>query len=163
MAALFSDRGRSRVALALFALGAVACPGRTSTQSMSTTFPMQPVAGVTFTGRTDATFSHPLPENAHARLSSVTLTTDVSDFSWLARIEATSTPHGGEPTLLFRKEGFPPGSSSVDLEVEYDGDVRPFFIDGTSVHLDWSGAYAPTVHPYPNVVHVDATFTLDVE
>jgi hypothetical protein len=151
-------------ALAIFALSTTACPGQTATHSLSASFTLYPSAGITFTGKTDATLGHALPANAHAHLQSVTLECDAGEFSWLKSIQATSTQSGQEPTVLFRKTGFASLTSPVDLDIVYEGDVRPFLVDDQKIHIDWYGVYAPSIaKSYPNGVAVKATFTVELQ
>jgi len=56
---------------------------------------------------------------------------------------------GDQRTLIVTGDRFPRGEQAVTMDVHYDGDLRPFFKDGHTIRVEWTGAMNPAFSAWP--------------
>lgn len=52
-------------------------------------------------------------------------------------------------TLVVQRQSFTPGETLAELDVLYKDDIRPFFPDGHTIRIEWSGQTNPAFDAWP--------------
>lgn len=140
------------LALALAAIPATGCAGLAGEEEVEAGFPVRPTPDGSFFGWTEVTISADANDAERATLISARL--DVADPSQASDLSFLRTLKGEavldtERTLVIDEESFPKGERPVGLNIVYGGDLRPFFKDGHTVRLEWTGLIDTSFSPWP--------------
>jgi hypothetical protein len=150
------------VALSILAGALLGCPGRTTTNQVSQTLNVQPLAGGYYMGFSGTTFSQSIPSGKQVHLLSATITSSSGDFSWASSLTGT----GGDTTqapVIVSKASFDGAGSTTDLDVVDTGDLLPLFPD-QDFKVYWLINFTSALtQSYPNGVELTLTYELDVE
>lgn len=159
-----------------FALGAVMALGLSSTSCLAL------VAGVhdteidflvthsdnnRFFGWTEITIDGNVNDANSATLQAVTLDVlapaDTGDLSFLQTLVGKIVL---DKTSVVAATGdkFPAGEQAVALQVKFTDDLRPFFKDGTTLRVEWSGTTNPAFTKWPaDGFSIRGRIKLDIE
>lgn len=141
---------RFGIALCAALLGCVgACGGRVEGDDIEFTYAVQNAPGGAFSFETDTVVDQDVSSH-HGYLTSVTL--DVvspsgATLAFISHAEASAVV-GGVATQLVTLVN-PPRVSTVPLVIVYHGDLLPFFPDGHTIRVLWTGRVDPAFGPLP--------------
>ena len=133
------------------ALGAGGCAELVGDFDAETKFTVPKSERESFFAWNEITLSQDVNSVDHAELQFVVLeVADPSvapDLTFLRSLTGEAvTPT--ERTLVVRRDRLPKGDPSVPMDVVHDGDLRPFFLDGRKIRVEWKGTLDPS-YPYP--------------
>jgi hypothetical protein len=104
--------------------------------------------GGTFSGWTDITLGEDIDQFGSAELWGVTLSVmtppTVTDLSFFSTLTATA-----KGTTVATQSEFPRGAPSVDLHLDYLGDLHPLFESQTEIRITWTGSLNPAFNAWP--------------
>jgi hypothetical protein len=156
-------RAASTLPLALLVAAVAGCPGRTNIVSVTQHLSVQPVPGDSFAGYTSTTFGESIDSGKKIYLRDATVTSSSGEFSWLGSMSAT-TPADQGGTLVLSRASFAGTSATADLDINYKGDLHPFYPDGQHFVIDWAWDFTDSfAQSYPNGLTLTFNYTLDVE
>jgi hypothetical protein len=143
------------IAGAALALAGSGCSSVAGVQQTTIDFSILPRADGTFWGWTNITVQQDVNQSNGATLLSVTL--DVAnppgtpDLSFLKTLDgvADAPNDAGPQTPVLSLDDFPKGEQAVVMNVLYHGDLRPFFTDGHTIRLEWTGTINPAFTAWP--------------
>jgi hypothetical protein len=139
-------------AAALASALSTGCAGLAGEEEVESGFPVRPTPDGSFFGWTEITISADANDAERATLVSARL--DVADPSQASDLSFLRTLKGEvvldtERTLVVDEDSFPKGERPVGLNIVYGGDLRPFFKDGHTIRLEWTGLIDPSFSPWP--------------
>ena len=154
------------IVAALLALSATGCAGLAGEEETEAGFPVRPSADGTFFGWTEVTISADANDAERATLVSARL--DVADPSKASDLSFFRTLRGeavvdATRTLVIDEDSFPKGERPVGLNIVYGGDLRPFFKDGHTIRLEWSGTVDSSFAWPPEGIDCKVTAKVDIE
>lgn len=140
-----------RVALraAVLLLASTACGGRIAGDDVDFVVTLQANPASTFSFETKTVIDQDVSGH-HATLTSVTLEVvgpNGQTLAFLADVQASATA-GGQRTELVTLTGAP-AVTSAPLDIQYHGDLNPFFPDGHTIVVRWTGHLDPSYGPLP--------------
>lgn len=137
--------------LALFlSVGSFGCSSVISEYDVDAAFTVTPKVDGTFFWWNEITLDNDVSSYGNVHLGFVRL--DVKppgeDLTFLSSVlgEAVTSK---ERTKVVSQSPMPKGEPNVILNLTYDGDVRPFFEDGHTVRLEWTGQTNPQFLAWP--------------
>lgn len=158
--------------VAVVALSSTSCAalysGRHSTH---VSFPVVPSNGA-FGGWTEIKVGADVNSVGFSTLTAVILTVDtektppgIQDLSFFQSLTGTVIGANGESTKVASGSDFRKGDTSVILENDYLGDLRPLFkTDGRTIHIDWAGTMNPAFTNWPaGGIWVKAEVVVDIQ
>ncbi len=156
--------------LGLFALGlgSSSCSAVLSgTHDTTFDFLVEPVPAGTFQGWTDITLSEDISSFGQAELYGVSLQVEkpptVPDLTFMSTLTAYAVTAKGQ-TQMAHVEGFQRGETTVEMHIDYLGDLHPLFEDAHTIHIIWVGSANPAFTAWPTGgiwVSGDVTINLD--
>lgn len=153
---------RSALALPVLAAALLGCPGRTTTNQVTQTLNVQPLAGGYYVGYSGTTFSQTIPSGKQVHLLSATLASSTGEFSWASSLTGTAGDAAGAPVIL-SETSFAGAQGPVDLDVVDTGDLLPLF-PSQDFKVYWLIDFTDTLaQSYPNGVQLTFTYELDIE
>jgi hypothetical protein len=131
---------------------ATGCAALAGEQEVEATFVVGPKSDGSFFGWTEITISEDASSADGATLTSVRLELpdppQAEDLTFLQHIAGEAvTPD--DRTLVVKQPRFPAGEVPVGLDVVYGGDLRPFFPDGHTIRIEWTGQTNPAYTAWP--------------
>ncbi len=137
--------------LALFlSAGSFGCSSVISEYDVDADFTVSPKIDGTFFWWNEITLDNDVSSYGNVHLGFVRL--DVmppgEDLTFLSSVvgEAVTSK---ERTTIVSQSPMPKGEPNVILNLTYDGDIRPFFEDGRTVRLEWTGQTNPQFLAWP--------------
>ncbi|MFO0587550.1 MAG: hypothetical protein U0441_08425 [Polyangiaceae bacterium] len=131
---------------ALLAMPLTSCGAIAGSYDATTTFLVNPHASGTFNGWSEITISQDANSVSGATLDWARLDlpqdSPASDLTFIKDVSATI---GDAKVPIAEQDTMPKGETDVLLDMLYDGDLRQFFKDGHTVHIDWKGTRNPDV------------------
>ncbi len=88
----------------------------------------------------------------------------ITDMSFMSSLTAYAVNASGEQTQVAHVESFDRGETSVQMHVDYFGDLHPLFKDAHTIHIIWVGSANPAFTAWPSDgiwVSGDVTINLD--
>lgn len=86
----------------------------------------------------------------------------VKDLTFIQSLIGHSTSEDGVEQTIVQGSNFPRNDTIGQLEVVYDGNLRPFFKDGKAFRVVWQGQIDPTFPIPQGGLRVDALVTVEV-
>ena len=150
-----SEQGRSSRHASFFlalclTVGSFGCTSVISEYDVDADFTVTPKIDGTFFWWNEITLDNDVSSYGAVRLGFVRL--DVmppgEDLTFLSSVlgEAVTSK---ERTKVVSQSPMPKGEPNVVLDLAYDGDIRPFFEDGKTVRLEWTGQTNPQFLAWP--------------
>ncbi len=116
-------------------------------------FLVYPGPDANFTGWTEITLGVDINSVGTAVLYGVTLTvkppSTLPDLSFLSTLTGQAD-NNGTLTKIVSCDSFPAGQPSVDLDIDYYGDLHPLFMNSNTIRIDWSGSTNPSFTAWPS-------------
>jgi len=135
---------------ALAGLGATGCTSGEHDQSF--TFLVAPATDGSFTGWTDIKLGVDISSIGPTQLWGVSLgmrpPAPVPDLTFLATLVGKAETSTAE-TQVVHLDSFPKGQTTVDLDIDYTGDLHPLFMTDNEIRIDWSGTTNPDFEAWP--------------
>ena len=153
-------RVRTAGLVAAAVLTSAGCAALAGDQDTEMKFLVRPMGSGAFEGWTEVKLHEDTSQIDRATLDFITLSRlDNSAGADLTFIHflTVDAGEGSNRTLVAKKYKMPKGERSVPLDVVYRDDLKRFFPDGQTIHVDWSGAADTTNLPAEGVwidVHV---------
>jgi hypothetical protein len=146
----------------LLALALAGCPGRTTTNQMSQSITLTPIASGYYQGYSGTTFSQQIPSNKQVHLLSVTLTSSTGEFTWVSSLVGSAGQTAGGPVIV-SKASFAGAGATTDLDIVDTGDLLPLY-PTQDFAMYWQIDFASSLaQAYPNGIDVTVTYVLDIE
>jgi hypothetical protein len=133
----------------LVALGSMGCSSVVGQQDVDASFTVTPKADGTYLWWNEIEFGDDVNSFGVARLGFVRIDAapPAEDLTFLSMVQGEAVTSSGR-TLIAKKDGMPKGEPNVVLDVVHEGDIRPFFEDGT-VRIEWTGKTNPNFTAWP--------------
>lgn len=132
----------------LAGLGAAGCTSGEHSTSFS--FLVAPLTDGTFGGWTDIKLGIDISSVGTTNLWGATLgmqqPAPVPDLTFLSSLVGKADE---TMTTVVNQDVFPTGQPTVDLNIDYLGDLHPLFTTDNEIRIDWSGALNPAFKDWP--------------
>jgi hypothetical protein len=154
-----------RLLCLLVGFGSMGCSSIVSEQDLDASFTVTPKADGTYFWWNEITLGEDVNSFGVARLQFVRLDAQApaKDLTFLSMVQGEAVTSQAR-TLIAKRDGMPKGEPNVVLDVLHEGDVRPFFEDGRTVRIEWTGTTNPNFMAWPTggiTVNVKARIVLD--
>ncbi len=105
-----------------------------------------------FFGWSEVTFDSDTSQVDRATIFAATLELmnpgEAGDLTFIKSLKGEAvTPE--ERTLVVQRASFTPGETLAELDVVYTDDIRPFFPDGHTIRVEWTGQTNPAFTGWP--------------
>jgi hypothetical protein len=145
---------------------AAGCASILGEQQLDTYFILKPNSSGGFQGWTEINLGTTAGPDDSATIKRVSMTAPmgVNDLTFVKNILGEGVNPDTQARVPFvRGVNFPKDDTIGIFEILYTGNVRPFFRDGTTIRLEWSGAIDTTGLTLPaEGARVDVLVTVDV-
>jgi len=149
----------------LVALGSMGCASIVGQQDVDASFTVSPKADGTYFWFNEIELSEDVNSYGVARLGFVRVDAQppAKDLTFLSMVKGEAVTSTAR-TLIAKKDSMPKGEPNVVLDMVHEGDIRPFFEDGRTVRIEWTGTTNPNFTDWPEggiTVNVKARIVLD--
>jgi hypothetical protein len=148
-------------------LGSAGCAALAGEETIEATMIVGENGTSKFYGFTEYELDDPAAPDDKAELRRVLLRAPdgFDDMRFLTHVFGEVVMPDGSRTPLVSGEGedFPANDTMAKLEVLYEDNLRPFFVDGKKIRIEWNGAVDNVNYTYPpQGAIVDALVTIEV-
>lgn len=146
------------------ALGVVSCASLLGEETIDAWFVVGEGGAGPFHGWNTITLPGEAGEDDVAELRRVELIapSTTNDVRFVLNVLSETVLPTGERTPLAQGQGFPENQPVATLDILYRDNLRPFFADGKSIRIEWTGNTDPA-YPYPpEGLRVDVAVTVEI-
>jgi hypothetical protein len=150
----------------LFALPATGCASLVGNNDTDADFKVLPNADGSFSGWTEITVDSDVNQAKSGTLTAVNISVEkpetYPDLTFMQDLLGEAVTPTGRTTLITGSR-FVKGEKSSPMKVMYHGDLRPFFPDGHTIRIEWSGHMQPGLAVPADGFWVKAIIKVDIE
>ena len=143
------------------------CASLVGEQEAEARFVVGPKSDGSFFGWTEITISESTDDASRATLTAVRADLEdpsqADDLTFILSVLGEAVTPDGR-TVIVNQPRMPKGERPVGLDVVYKGDLRPFFPDGHTIRIEWTGQTNPAFTAWPaGGIGVKVVAKVDIE